>query len=459
MLVEEGSFAKLRLFYEYQEMCREQGIKPTTNSAFGKLVHTAFPGVQCNRKGPRGNAKHHYKNLAPRTNGAGDNTSSHKRSRKDFDYDDEEDVEEEDGGESEEESDVEDSSDSSSDEDSDDVDERNESRPGSVVGNPLSASSDSTMTPMLPIEQQQQPASSQFQFVPVAPASYMPPNENSAQQQQPQYVAQPTDYASMQPVVQQPVRMAVPRALHSAVARKNPYGSMIAHAPRPQPVYSAGCPPTAYFQPIQQQQQTQAPSGPVPVIAATTNSPFVPYNAPVVSTTVVNQSPVISTIQPITYPVAAPAYIPTACPAALEVPLMDELTFDGWQTIEEEEDDAGASYFKPLVNTESYALLRFKQQQRRRKQRRSQFLFQQIEQLQEQKDRECISPSADVDHSVALDDDFWNWVSEFVSKEENNSAAVPVAAPQASVDASAVPNEWETDFGNANDLERFLNNP
>jgi len=177
-----------------------------------------------------------------------------------------------------------------------------------------------------------------------------------------------------------------------------------------------------------------------------------------------------------TYAAIPPTMSSMTCPAALEVPLMDELTnFDGWQSLaagdedEEEDFDAESSnYFKPLVNTESYALLRFRQQQRRRKQRRSQFLFQQIEQMQQeqqdprhhhQRGGECISPSADVDHSVALDDDFWSWVSEFVSKDkaEENSSATASAAVADTV--SAVPNDWENDFGNANDLEKFLNDP
>jgi hypothetical protein len=60
-----GSTPKAKLFQEYLDMCRDESIEATSNSAFGKLVRTAFPGVQSSRKGPRGAAKHQYKNLLP----------------------------------------------------------------------------------------------------------------------------------------------------------------------------------------------------------------------------------------------------------------------------------------------------------------------------------------------------------------------------------------------------------
>lgn len=60
-----GSTPKALLFQEYLDMCQAENVEPTSNSAFGKLVRTAFPGVQSSRKGPRGAAKHQYKNLLP----------------------------------------------------------------------------------------------------------------------------------------------------------------------------------------------------------------------------------------------------------------------------------------------------------------------------------------------------------------------------------------------------------
>ncbi len=59
--------AKETVFQHYLLVCEREGIEPTTCAAFGKLVHSAFPGIQCNRKGPRGEAKHHYKHLQYKT--------------------------------------------------------------------------------------------------------------------------------------------------------------------------------------------------------------------------------------------------------------------------------------------------------------------------------------------------------------------------------------------------------
>ncbi|KAL6059619.1 hypothetical protein QOT17_014066 [Balamuthia mandrillaris] len=48
-------------------MCNLNGLAPTSAPAFGKIVRKAFPSLKCSRKGPRGQTKHHYKDLVERT--------------------------------------------------------------------------------------------------------------------------------------------------------------------------------------------------------------------------------------------------------------------------------------------------------------------------------------------------------------------------------------------------------
>jgi hypothetical protein len=36
-------------------------IQPSSAAAFGKILKMAFPTVKCNRVGPRGASKHHYR--------------------------------------------------------------------------------------------------------------------------------------------------------------------------------------------------------------------------------------------------------------------------------------------------------------------------------------------------------------------------------------------------------------
>lgn len=59
-----GSTSKNAVYQHYSDMCSERGIEPSINATyFGKLVKRAFPGVQYNRKGPRGNSLQHYTHL------------------------------------------------------------------------------------------------------------------------------------------------------------------------------------------------------------------------------------------------------------------------------------------------------------------------------------------------------------------------------------------------------------
>ncbi|KAL6077614.1 Transcription factor rfx3 [Balamuthia mandrillaris] len=59
------SYPKSLVYQEYVTHCEQHSMKPTTAAAFGKLMRMAFPGLQCRRKGPRGEAKHHYKDFGP----------------------------------------------------------------------------------------------------------------------------------------------------------------------------------------------------------------------------------------------------------------------------------------------------------------------------------------------------------------------------------------------------------
>lgn len=481
MIVEEGSFAKLRLFQEYQEMCKKQGIKPTTNSAFGKLVHAAFPGVQCNRKGPRGNAKHHYKNLAPRPHPS--EMSEDSKQKVSFSVDDVENEE----PESEEES--EDSSDFSDEDESDESEDNSDSSSSSE-----SSGSDSQPSPT---------TAKAPSVVSIVPGTAFPPvpltRTNLCSTPIHDYTV--PVHAGAQPAT----RLVTPRAVAAVRSGVNPYAPP-SMALRPQPVYSASFVP-AYGVPAAQQPQHQpsfpqhqppcGPVGPAAVLTASTNSRFTPFQA--------TAAPVASS-----QPAAFGAYPPPVLgsPTALETPLVDELThFAGWPLDIPENNNScafaplgpalaytpggsspsstsPASFFKPLVNTESYNFLRYKQHQRNRKQRKQQFLMQQLEQLQQDKkatdNRQCISPSADVDHSVPLDDEFWDWMSEVVQNDPvgaGRTAPVPqVGSVQNRVAVSSgVPlgpagfgqscpsgpsgADWENDFGSVADLERFLNNP
>ncbi|KAL6061651.1 RNA polymerase II proximal promoter sequence-specific DNA binding [Balamuthia mandrillaris] len=65
-----ASVEKASVFKSYLQMCKRIGIEGTTAPAFGRLVRTAFPAVGNCRRGPRGDARHHYKHLK-RKEGAG----------------------------------------------------------------------------------------------------------------------------------------------------------------------------------------------------------------------------------------------------------------------------------------------------------------------------------------------------------------------------------------------------
>lgn len=58
-----GFLRKSLVYQHYLEACREcaelgaeGGEAPISHTYFGKLVRRAFPGIKCNRKGPRGDA-------------------------------------------------------------------------------------------------------------------------------------------------------------------------------------------------------------------------------------------------------------------------------------------------------------------------------------------------------------------------------------------------------------------
>ncbi len=56
-----GSSSKSSVFVEYLAMCAANHLRPLFSATcFGKLVKRAFPEVQTQRKGPRGNSKQHY---------------------------------------------------------------------------------------------------------------------------------------------------------------------------------------------------------------------------------------------------------------------------------------------------------------------------------------------------------------------------------------------------------------
>jgi hypothetical protein len=63
-LGKSGSISKNSVYMLYLEACQARGLETDINSTFfGKLVKKAFPGIQYNRKGPRGRSEHHYKLL------------------------------------------------------------------------------------------------------------------------------------------------------------------------------------------------------------------------------------------------------------------------------------------------------------------------------------------------------------------------------------------------------------
>lgn len=62
-LRECGSIAKCEVFLHYTELCHANTIQPSSAAAFGKILKMAFPTVKCNRVGPRGASKHHYRGL------------------------------------------------------------------------------------------------------------------------------------------------------------------------------------------------------------------------------------------------------------------------------------------------------------------------------------------------------------------------------------------------------------
>ncbi|ELR16766.1 RFX DNAbinding domain containing protein [Acanthamoeba castellanii str. Neff] len=61
-----GSIAKRDVFVHYIELCRANRIQPSSAASFGKILKMAFPTVKCNRVGPRGASKHHYRGLVLR---------------------------------------------------------------------------------------------------------------------------------------------------------------------------------------------------------------------------------------------------------------------------------------------------------------------------------------------------------------------------------------------------------
>eukprot|EP00005_Dracoamoeba_jomungandri_P001359 CAMPEP_0174253376 /NCGR_PEP_ID=MMETSP0439-20130205/2749_1 /TAXON_ID=0 /ORGANISM="Stereomyxa ramosa, Strain Chinc5" /LENGTH=386 /DNA_ID=CAMNT_0015334373 /DNA_START=53 /DNA_END=1209 /DNA_ORIENTATION=- len=67
-LLDSGSIAKSEVYKHYRRTCKRENRAPTTCSVFGKIVRLTFPNIKCARKGPRGNSRHHYKNLHRRQN-------------------------------------------------------------------------------------------------------------------------------------------------------------------------------------------------------------------------------------------------------------------------------------------------------------------------------------------------------------------------------------------------------
>lgn len=61
------SLPKAQVYQEYVAYCGEAGLEPTTPPAFGKILRVAFPSIECRRKGPRGEAKHHYKHFCKKS--------------------------------------------------------------------------------------------------------------------------------------------------------------------------------------------------------------------------------------------------------------------------------------------------------------------------------------------------------------------------------------------------------
>lgn len=68
-IVQGGSYPKAEVYKDYLVFCKDNGLAPTTAPAFGKVIRMAFPNLQCRRKGPRGEAKHHYRNFARKSKG------------------------------------------------------------------------------------------------------------------------------------------------------------------------------------------------------------------------------------------------------------------------------------------------------------------------------------------------------------------------------------------------------